>query len=372
MCQRLRAMILRFTGRQGRTRPSARERDWPRTAGRRARRLPTRFLFGATFRSLILVCCPGSDVWSALGSLQRSGMDADEKVVERRIRRALHRRGLALVRSRVRDPAALGFGGYQIVEEDRAGVARPGYTLSLADAEAWVERPVAARHEPDVDLVVGHCIDRLRSLPPNHFHTCVTSPPFWFIRDNQHRRQIGLNPRRTSTSPGWSWSREVRSARPDGTLWLNVGDSFVSRRAIRPTASAASRGISTAASAPSRRGARSVGQRPGAAQRASPQVRPQGQGLAATALHGRAGAARGWLVPQGQHRLGQEPRRAGPGGGSAVSPTRPCSCSRAPAPTTTTASPCWNRALTASGAGEGMSGSSRRPTETAITLARCP
>ena len=165
----------------------------------------------------------------------RVTVDASEKVAERRIRRALHRRGLILMRSRARDPAALGYGGYQIADLDGAIVAGPGFTLSLAETEEWLDRPTAPSPPPSMNIVVGHCLDRLRTLPADHFHCCVTSPPYWFVRDNGHKRQIGLEPTPNDyVGKLVEVFREVRRVlRPDGTLWVNVGDSYLTRRAIR-------------------------------------------------------------------------------------------------------------------------------------------
>jgi hypothetical protein len=60
-----------------------------------------------------------------------------QKAIEVRLRRAAARQGLRLERSRLRDPQALGFGTYRLLDArtDRvvAGDRRNGYGLSLAD-----------------------------------------------------------------------------------------------------------------------------------------------------------------------------------------------------------------------------------------------
>lgn len=69
-----------------------------------------------------------------------------------------------------------------------------------------------------------------RSLPladASH-RACVTSPPYWGMRDYGHSEQIGME----STPQEWVGNcvkvfREVRRVlTEDGTLWLNVGDTF--------------------------------------------------------------------------------------------------------------------------------------------------
>lgn len=59
-------------------------------------------------------------------------------------------------------------------------------------------------------------------------HCCVTSPPYWGLRDYGHERQLGLEPTPDEYVANMvSVFREVRRVlRPDGTLWLNLGDSY--------------------------------------------------------------------------------------------------------------------------------------------------
>jgi len=80
-----------------------------------------------------------------------------------------------------------------------------------------------------VTIKTGDCIDVLRSLPECfRVNCCVTSPPYFGLRDYGHAGQIGLEP-----SPDEYVAklvevfREVRRVlRDDGTLWLNLGDSY--------------------------------------------------------------------------------------------------------------------------------------------------
>lgn len=81
-----------------------------------------------------------------------------------------------------------------------------------------------------VTIHVGDCRDVMRSLPACSVHTCVTSPPYFGLRDYGCEGQIGLEP----TPDGFVLAlvdvfREVRRVlRDDGTLWLNLGDSYAS------------------------------------------------------------------------------------------------------------------------------------------------
>jgi site-specific DNA-methyltransferase (cytosine-N4-specific) len=70
----------------------------------------------------------------------------------------------------------------------------------------------------------------LASLPDGVFQTCVTSPPYWSLRDYSISGQIGLE---ASVEDYIRSLVEVfeqvgRVLKNDGTLWLNIGDSYTS------------------------------------------------------------------------------------------------------------------------------------------------
>ena len=77
-------------------------------------------------------------------------------------------------------------------------------------------------------IIPGDCIAGLRTLPDASVHCCVTSPPYWGLRDYGHDGQIGLE----STPEAYvarmvEVFREVRRVlRDDGTCWVNLGDSY--------------------------------------------------------------------------------------------------------------------------------------------------
>jgi DNA modification methylase len=77
-------------------------------------------------------------------------------------------------------------------------------------------------------IIPGDCLEGLRTLPDASVHCCVTSPPYWGLRDYGHDGQIGLE----ATPEAYvarmvEVFREVRRVlRDDGTLWLNLGDSY--------------------------------------------------------------------------------------------------------------------------------------------------
>src|SRR5690606_37325015 len=77
-------------------------------------------------------------------------------------------------------------------------------------------------------IIQGDVIEVLRSLPDGIVHTCVTSPPYWKLRDYGVPGQIGLEETPEEyVEKMVEVFREVRRVlRDDGTLWLNLGDSY--------------------------------------------------------------------------------------------------------------------------------------------------
>lgn len=79
-------------------------------------------------------------------------------------------------------------------------------------------------------LVTGDSAEILRLLPDAVFQACVTSPPYWSLRDYNIPGQIGLEADvHEYLDRLVAVFREVRRVlKEDGTLWLNIGDSFTS------------------------------------------------------------------------------------------------------------------------------------------------
>ncbi len=82
----------------------------------------------------------------------------------------------------------------------------------------------AKRHH----VIQGDCLDVLPTLQLESVQCCVTSPPYWGLRDYDHPNQIGAEPSPDEyVNSLVSVFREVRRVlRKDGTLWLNVGDGY--------------------------------------------------------------------------------------------------------------------------------------------------
>lgn len=79
-----------------------------------------------------------------------------------------------------------------------------------------------------IRIVTGDCREMLRALPDESVHCCVTSPPYFGLRDYGVSGQIGLEPTPDEyVAEIVDAFRQVRRVlRSDGTLWLNLGDSY--------------------------------------------------------------------------------------------------------------------------------------------------
>jgi len=79
-----------------------------------------------------------------------------------------------------------------------------------------------------IDLHHGDCREVLRTLPESSVHCVVTSPPYFGLRDYGVDGQIGLEQTPDEyVAEMVKVFREVRRVlRDDGTLWLNLGDSY--------------------------------------------------------------------------------------------------------------------------------------------------
>jgi DNA modification methylase len=79
-----------------------------------------------------------------------------------------------------------------------------------------------------VEIILGDCREALKTLPADSVNCCVTSPPYFGLRDYGVDGQMGLEPTPEEFVAGMvAVFREVRRVlRDDGTLWLNIGDSY--------------------------------------------------------------------------------------------------------------------------------------------------
>lgn len=82
---------------------------------------------------------------------------------------------------------------------------------------------------PESKIIVGDCRESLQSLPDGLFQTIVTSPPYWGLRDYGFEGQIGQeeNYKDYIANLVDVFREARRTLKDDGTLWLNLGDTYV-------------------------------------------------------------------------------------------------------------------------------------------------
>lgn len=80
------------------------------------------------------------------------------------------------------------------------------------------------------DILIGDVRDQLKTLEDGSVQTVVTSPPYWGLRDYGNDGQIGLekSPQEYVANMVEVFGEVWRVLADDGTLWLNIGDSYSS------------------------------------------------------------------------------------------------------------------------------------------------
>jgi site-specific DNA-methyltransferase (cytosine-N4-specific) len=91
-------------------------------------------------------------------------------------------------------------------------------------------RVTTPRISPTVKVLLGDVRDQIATLPDDSFQCVVTSPPYWGVRDYQVDGQIGAEPILADYIATLTATfREVRrTLKPDGVLWLNIGNTYSS------------------------------------------------------------------------------------------------------------------------------------------------
>lgn len=84
--------------------------------------------------------------------------------------------------------------------------------------------------EDPIKIILGDTREVLKTIPDETFQCCVTSPPYWGVRDYGVKGQIGAEPLLPDyISDLVAVFREVRRVlKKDGTFWLNIGNTYTS------------------------------------------------------------------------------------------------------------------------------------------------
>jgi DNA modification methylase len=80
----------------------------------------------------------------------------------------------------------------------------------------------------NIEILQGDCIESLKKLEDQSINTCITSPPYWGLRDYGKSDQLGLEetPEEFVENLVNVFKEVKRVLRDDGTVWLNLGDSY--------------------------------------------------------------------------------------------------------------------------------------------------
>lgn len=79
-----------------------------------------------------------------------------------------------------------------------------------------------------IQILQGDAIKQLQKLDDKSINTCITSPPYWGLRDYGENNQLGLEetPEEFVDNLVKVFREVKRVLRDDGTFWLNLGDSY--------------------------------------------------------------------------------------------------------------------------------------------------
>ena len=77
-------------------------------------------------------------------------------------------------------------------------------------------------------IMDGDALQQLRTLPDGSCDCCVTSPPYWKMRDYGHEDQLGTEDKLEDfiTRCADIFDEVFRVLANDGTCWINMGDSY--------------------------------------------------------------------------------------------------------------------------------------------------
>ena len=86
-------------------------------------------------------------------------------------------------------------------------------------------------------ILQGNCLNILSTIPTESVSCCITSPPYWGLRDYGTEDQLGLEPTPEEyvTNMVKVFSEVRRVLKKEGTLWLNLGDSYAANRSYQVT-----------------------------------------------------------------------------------------------------------------------------------------
>lgn len=78
------------------------------------------------------------------------------------------------------------------------------------------------------EIYQGHSLEVLKTFPDESIDMCITSPPYWGLRDYGNSDQIGLEPNFEDYINNLCniFDEVKRVLKPSGTCWVNLGDTY--------------------------------------------------------------------------------------------------------------------------------------------------
>jgi len=80
-------------------------------------------------------------------------------------------------------------------------------------------------------ILQGDALKKLKELPEKSINMCMTSPPYWALRDYGNDNQLGLEPTFEEYINKLCdiFDEVKRVLRDDGTCWVNIGDTYYTK-----------------------------------------------------------------------------------------------------------------------------------------------
>jgi DNA modification methylase len=97
--------------------------------------------------------------------------------------------------------------------------------LIKIECEKWVRKM-------KLSILYGHVFEKIKEIPNDSIDLCITSPPYWGLRDYGVEGQLGAEPSMEKYLDNTLiWVKEVwRVLKPSGSFVLNIGDCFFTKR----------------------------------------------------------------------------------------------------------------------------------------------
>ena len=86
-----------------------------------------------------------------------------------------------------------------------------------------------------IEIIKGDCLQSLKKLEDQSINTCVTSPPYWGLRNyNDEEKQLGMEDtiEKFVENLVKVFRAVKRVLREDGTVWLNLGDTYLQNKQL--------------------------------------------------------------------------------------------------------------------------------------------